>query len=379
MKAQREEQERRERRARALEATEAGRLRRLMGGSSRRRDTEWDRHRDSGRRKSRDSRDGDSAGDRDDYHDRRKRRHRSRSRSPSRRKGDSKHHRRRGLYDEDGEGIHSQRYRRRSRSISSDDNRHKTSKSERSRKHERRDETPEASSKAKGKGKDLKELPKFAASSHSSARGTPRDNLSPLVSDEDSNDPSKLSSRQSQTPIRKPSPVDLSAQFQARRAKLASTPPPPPSPTLSEEEDIERYRPRRKRRVVSPGPSANDSIPSDLPSKMDKYFEESYDPRLDTEPLTVPSVPSSGLVEGAEFEGWEAMLDIIRQRREDRAERKRLERLGLLPDKKSKEVKDGRSPKPSEAWTMDAGSNALDIKYAKRGSMREWDIGKTVT
>lgn len=107
---------------------------------------------------------------------------------------------------------------------------------------------------------------------------------------------------------------------------------------------------------------------------MDKYFDASYDPRLDTGPLVLPNIPSTGLIDGAEFEGWEAMLDIVRQRREDRAERKRLERLGLLPDDKAKKEK--KSLKESGAWTMDAGVSVLDIKYNKRGAVREWDMGK---
>ena len=113
---------------------------------------------------------------------------------------------------------------------------------------------------------------------------------------------------------------------------------------------------------------------------MDKYFESSYDPRLDIEPMEVPTVPSTGLIDGTEFERWEAMLDVIRQRREDKLERKRLERRGLLPERGS-----GGSPKPikgemasSSAWS-DANSAILNIQYNKRGSTREWDMGKEVT
>lgn len=108
---------------------------------------------------------------------------------------------------------------------------------------------------------------------------------------------------------------------------------------------------------------------------MDKYFEQSYDPRLDTGPMTIPEVPATGLIEGKEFESWDAMLDIIRQRREDKAERKRLERAGLIPSGgKSKDKPTKTSA--SEAWTMDAGTSVMDIKYAKRGAVREWDVGK---
>lgn len=105
---------------------------------------------------------------------------------------------------------------------------------------------------------------------------------------------------------------------------------------------------------------------------MDKYFEESYDPRLDVGPLSIPTVPTTGLIEGNEFERWEAMLDIIRQRREDKAERKRMERLGISKEKE-------KSKGTSEAWTMSEGVSVMDIKYNKRGATREWDMGKDLT
>lgn len=182
-----------------------------------------------------------------------------------------------------------------------------------------------------------------------------------------------------------PRPSDLTSQFKTRKSGQLS-PVPPASPTLSEEEDIERLRPRRHRRKL-PEQTSRDTTgasrtahptsrsPSpEFSSKMDKYFDASYDPRLDTGPLTLPNIPSSGLIDGAEFEGWEAMLEIVRQRREDRAERKRLERLGILPDDKGKKEK--KTLQDSGAWTMDAGVSVLDIKYNKRGAVREWDMGK---
>ncbi|KAG6880822.1 hypothetical protein C0993_004191, partial [Termitomyces sp. T159_Od127] len=62
---------------------------------------------------------------------------------------------------------------------------------------------------------------------------------------------------------------------------------------------------------------------------MDKYFEESYDPRLDVAPLAVPRVPATGLVSDAEYAGWDAMLELLRVRREDKEEKRRRERLGV--------------------------------------------------
>ncbi|KAF7347548.1 hypothetical protein MVEN_01511200 [Mycena venus] len=110
---------------------------------------------------------------------------------------------------------------------------------------------------------------------------------------------------------------------------------------------------------------------------MDKYFEESYDPRLDVAPLTVPKVPATGLINNAEFEGWDAMLELIRLRREDREEKKMLERLGLTKEK----VKGSSSKGPisssaaNDRWSGE-GLNIMQIEYNKRGSVREWDMGK---
>ena len=92
---------------------------------------------------------------------------------------------------------------------------------------------------------------------------------------------------------------------------------------------------------------------------MDKYFEESYDPRLDVAPLALPTIPATGLISDAEFAGWDAMLEIIKLRRQDKEDKKALERWGVDKEKeKAGEV------------------SALDIKYKKRGAVREWDLGK---
>lgn len=114
---------------------------------------------------------------------------------------------------------------------------------------------------------------------------------------------------------------------------------------------------------------------------MDKYFEPTYDPRLDVAPLAMPNIPSTGLINGAEFEGWEAMLEIIKQRREDKVEKKRLERLGLLPVDDDEKDKDNKVKKKGDKeadgrWTMDGGGGIMDIEYKKRGAVREWDVGK---
>ncbi|KAL0068448.1 hypothetical protein AAF712_004526 [Marasmius tenuissimus] len=130
-------------------------------------------------------------------------------------------------------------------------------------------------------------------------------------------------------------------------------------------------------RSPSPGP---DPLPK-LPSKMDRYFEESYDPRLDVAPLTAPKVPATGLINNAEYEGWDAMLDFLRQRKEDKAEKKRLERMGLSKDEIKKTLfGTGESSSSSSSGVKDRwngeGSSIMDIQYKKRGSVREWDMGK---
>lgn len=110
---------------------------------------------------------------------------------------------------------------------------------------------------------------------------------------------------------------------------------------------------------------------------MDRYFEESYDPRLDIAPLSTPKVPATGLINNAEFEGWDAMLELIRVRREDKEEKKRLERLGLSKEKikVKKNVPISSSSAVADRWDSEAVS-ILDIEYKKRGSVREWDVGK---
>lgn len=103
---------------------------------------------------------------------------------------------------------------------------------------------------------------------------------------------------------------------------------------------------------------------------MDKYFEESYDPRTDVEPLPLPTIPATGLISDAEFEGWDAMLELIKLRRQDREDKKVLERAGI-PAKRSKS-----GAIIADNPDVDAGSSVMNIEYAKKGTVREWDMGK---
>jgi len=115
---------------------------------------------------------------------------------------------------------------------------------------------------------------------------------------------------------------------------------------------------------------------------MDRYFSESYDPRLDTVPLNKkPSVPKDGLIPAEDFEGWDAMLELIELRRQDKAEKKRSGLLDINDARKKK-----KSDRPLElAWEAvekkrqalsEKEPGVMDIRYQTKGSVREWDMGK---
>ena len=83
------------------------------------------------------------------------------------------------------------------------------------------------------------------------------------------------------------------------------------------------------------------------------------------------------------------MLELIKQRRADRAERKRLEKLGLLDPEKSRKDKGKERDKEKDKkraaemgkasgdrWALESGGGLMDIKYEKKGTVREWDLGK---
>jgi hypothetical protein len=144
-----------------------------------------------------------------------------------------------------------------------------------------------------------------------------------------------------------------------------------PSPRSRSRELPSRVPSRHSSPSTGPEPTVQ------LPSKMDRYFEESYDPRLDVAPLSTPQVPATGLINNAEFEGWDAMLELIRVRREDKEEKKRLDRLGLSKEKVKvkKNVPISSSAAVADRWSSE-GVSVLDIEYKKRGSVREWDVGK---
>jgi hypothetical protein len=98
---------------------------------------------------------------------------------------------------------------------------------------------------------------------------------------------------------------------------------------------------------------------------MDRYFKKSYDPRLDVAALPKPVVPATGLIDESQYEGWDAMLELLRLRRLDKQEKQRTAW--------SKGSKKGGS---DDKWTTSSTPSLLEIEYKKKGTVREWDLGK---
>ncbi|CAK5264435.1 unnamed protein product [Mycena citricolor] len=93
--------------------------------------------------------------------------------------------------------------------------------------------------------------------------------------------------------------------------------------------------------------------------------------------VTAPKVPATGMINNAEYDGWDAMLALLRQREQDKAEQKMMERLGAKSGSSSSKTK-FTSSEVGERWT---GGNAsvMEIEYDKPGSVREWDLGKDLS
>ncbi|OJA11872.1 hypothetical protein AZE42_03260 [Rhizopogon vesiculosus] len=373
IKREKDERERRERRDRAEEAAAAERMRR-----DGRRDYDghnWDSRRERDRRRDRE-RDGEKAmrwdkhhkDDTDDdssYRDsgerRSKRRHHSRS--PSKERDRDRKHRKSHRRSPSPDDHHQRRRHRRRDDDHSRKRRHHTRRSA----SPRRTESPAqpvpditASRKRERSASPSDSDHRKTKQRRSSRRNTP----SPSRSSQTSPDEEAVT-----TADIRPSGKGKAKAVDEFRSPSRHTRTPSPSP-------------RRTRRAVTPSgssytvrsPSSSPPPlpPAQLPSKMDKYFEDSYDPRFDVATLTVPNVPATGLVSDAEFAGWDAMLELIRQRREDKAEKKRLERLGISKDQtKKKGVESG----VADRWAS-GGDSIMDIEYKKRGTVREWDLGK---
>ncbi|KAG9043710.1 hypothetical protein FS837_009216 [Tulasnella sp. UAMH 9824] len=132
----------------------------------------------------------------------------------------------------------------------------------------------------------------------------------------------------------------------------------------------------------SPSPEPGPSGP--IPSKMDKYFDPAYDPMLDVETPSTTSV--NELIPDGAFDHWNVMLELVKQRKEDK-ERKRREKELAKDEKKKKKKRKHKDDEEEEQEDERARRirlgleqpTALDVKYIKRGAIREWDVGKEVT
>ena len=84
----------------------------------------------------------------------------------------------------------------------------------------------------------------------------------------------------------------------------------------------------------------------------------------------------------AEYDGWDAMLALVRQRQQDREDRRALERMGLAGKDKDKEKKSKSKTSTLKTTTGPAtlygeeNASIMDIAYTKQGAVREWDLGK---
>ena len=108
-----------------------------------------------------------------------------------------------------------------------------------------------------------------------------------------------------------------------------------------------------------------ESSPKQFPSKMDKYFAEDYDPRMD---VTTSLTATDGFIPPGAFDNWDFMLQVVRQRNEEKEEKKRLEK-----------VHRGSSSGKSKKEKSDEVADLLSMQYTKKGGVREWDEGKKVT
>ncbi|KAM0786870.1 hypothetical protein ACM66B_002295 [Microbotryomycetes sp. NB124-2] len=150
--------------------------------------------------------------------------------------------------------------------------------------------------------------------------------------------------------------------------------------------ELETNGNRARRTVDMPSTSPPPKPSSAPPSKMDKYFEADYDPRLDVNLDDVTQ--SNGIIADAGFDGWNSMLQIIRERKEEKKEREWKEKTERKREREKvrkerehrRKRRRGESVSSSEGESdgglRDKGKGLMDVEYVKRGSTREWDLGK---
>ncbi|EIN14254.1 hypothetical protein PUNSTDRAFT_123873 [Punctularia strigosozonata HHB-11173 SS5] len=424
LRLQREEEERHERRKRAEEAVEAERmrLRRLMG-RSRRREHDHDRN-GKGKRRERswERRNDREREETDEDYDREHRKRRARD--------DGDHGRRREKEPESKKGYSrsgekgSRRESQRERGYHHEDDRLRRG----SRTHSQ-DERPRAS-RSRSRDRDSPSKYSRKRRNHDEESHSRRHRSRSLSSQYQHDEPSSRSSppapsKHSPSPERLPSPAEVQpVQYQrAIRGRLKhskteamsssaaprlESPPDavctPPSKARSPSSHTLLSQSRSPSRSLSPGPSlptksklaksgasprppsSPPPVPPPLPSKMDRYFEAGYDPRLDTAPLLSSTskdgsldIPKTGIIPDESFAGWDAMLELLKQRRQDKDEKKRMERLGGTKergkDKKGKK-KIGAEWGKAGLLADESEPNVMNMVYKKKGAVREWDLGK---
>lgn len=398
VKREREEQEKKERRARAEEAVAAERTRRSMGASRRDSFDRWDKNDSDRKRKMRswDEEEDEYPRDKGRESDLRRGHHRRSRHSERESREDDEKSSHKSTRDKD---HGSSRHRHRDGETGEDHDRHRHSSrdrehdhhsSHRRRHHRSRPASPKPSRRHRSeplvkddeKPRTSRKHKASVPSNDEEERQYKKIRTSKGTHREDDEKARALNGKH-----RGDYDTEIKPLPRSRSGSRSGSPSPDPQPISRSDHLIHpkhgssssRTARSRSSSVVSLSQSPSSQSRSQLPSKMDKYFEESYDPRLDVAPLlstsSIPKVPATGLIDNAEFEGWDAMLELIRARREDKEEKKRLERMGLGTkkgkDKKSK-VDVGAV---NDRW-KGGNENIMDIEYKKKGSVREWDLGK---
>lgn len=96
--------------------------------------------------------------------------------------------------------------------------------------------------------------------------------------------------------------------------------------------------------------TTSSSVSLPIPSKMDKYFASSYDPRLDVN-LDDITDPTTGLIQGGNYDDWGAILAQMKAKREEKErqkERKLEEKLAAAQRKLKKREKKERKREKSK-------------------------------
>ncbi|GAA6020921.1 hypothetical protein JCM8202_005495 [Rhodotorula sphaerocarpa] len=138
-----------------------------------------------------------------------------------------------------------------------------------------------------------------------------------------------------------------------------------------------------------------------LPSKMDKYFSPTYDPRLDYT-LTDVTDSATGLIADGAFDGWDRMLETVKVRKEDKREREEREKAERRRERERRRAereerrqrrkrrrRSGSAAGSSRSGASDSdegegvvgprydpASGLMEVAYARKGKTREWDLGK---